>query len=45
MSDDELSAAVLAYLQKGVAASPRADAAACAAAATTREPARPGDIA
>ena len=34
-----MSAGVLAYLQKGIAASPRANAAACAAAATTREPA------
>jgi pimeloyl-ACP methyl ester carboxylesterase len=38
MSDDELSAGVLAYLQKGVAASPRADGSACAAVAATREP-------
>jgi len=36
--DDELSAGLLAYLQKGVAASPRADEAACAASATIREP-------
>ncbi len=39
MNDDELSAGVLAYLQKGVGASPRTDEAACAAAATTRDPA------
>ncbi|MCY7402533.1 MAG: hypothetical protein LH477_16540 [Nocardioides sp.] len=38
MIDDELSAGMLAYLHKGEAASPRADEAACAATATTREP-------
>lgn len=38
MNDDELSAGVLAYLQKGTAASPRADEAACAAVATRRDP-------
>ncbi|GAB3017277.1 hypothetical protein GCM10011376_02540 [Nocardioides flavus (ex Wang et al. 2016)] len=38
MTDDELSAGVLTYLQKGRAASPRADEEACAAAAVGREP-------
>ena len=38
MIDDELSAGVLAYLQKGQAASPRADVAACASVAAGREP-------
>lgn len=38
-ADDELSAAVIAYLQRGRAASPRADAPAAAAVARERDPA------
>lgn len=38
MIDDELSTGVLAYLHKGSAASPRADAEACAAVALGRAP-------
>lgn len=39
MNDEELSAGVIAYLQKGAAASPRADEEACAGVASTRDPA------
>lgn len=39
MNDDELSTGVVAYLQKGSAASPRADEEACARVAAAREPA------